>query len=83
MTYSNSYGGNPVSCTIGTAVLDVIKNESLLESAANVGKSLLAKLKGLMAEHEELGDIRGMGLSIVLEMITDKVCQYCLHRQSQ
>lgn len=71
--YSNSFGGNPVSCSMGLAVLEVIRNEHLLTSASLVGKDLMGRLKGLEAKHPNIGQVRGAGLSLVIDIVTDKV----------
>jgi ethanolamine-phosphate phospho-lyase len=67
----NTYGGNPVSCAIGLAVLDVIKEEGLQENAKVVGEHLLANLNELQEKHSLIGDVRGLGLHIGVEMVKD------------
>jgi 4-aminobutyrate aminotransferase-like enzyme/Ser/Thr protein kinase RdoA (MazF antagonist) len=71
MEYFNTFGGNPVSCAIGLAVLDVIANEQLQEHARQVGEHLLAGLRGLMARHRIIGDVRGLGLFVGVELVLD------------
>ncbi len=71
MEYFNSFGGNPVSCAVGQAVLDVIKDEKLQEHADNVGRYLLDQLKSLQHGHEIIGDVRGRGLFIGVELVQD------------
>lgn len=63
------FGGNPVACSIGLAVLEVIKNEKLMSSTRCVGRYLLQGLTGLMERHPTIGDVRGMGLYIGVEMV--------------
>jgi 4-aminobutyrate aminotransferase-like enzyme len=70
--YFNTFGGNPVSCAVGMAVLDVIENESLIENARAVGAYLRDGLRGLANMHEIIGDIRGAGLFIGVELVTDR-----------
>ena len=71
MEYFNSFGGNPVSCEIGQAVLDVIKEEKLQENAYRIGEYLLDGLKNMQNNHNIIGDIRGRGLFIGIELIKD------------
>ena len=72
MEYFNTFGGNPVSCRIGLAVLDVIEEEGLREHARRVGERLLAGLKGLVERHPIVGDARGTGLFQGIELVTDR-----------
>ena len=72
MEYFNSFGGNPVSCEIGRAVLDVIEEEKLQENAYIVGEILLDGLKNIQNNHNIIGDVRGRGLFIGIELIKDK-----------
>jgi 4-aminobutyrate aminotransferase-like enzyme/Ser/Thr protein kinase RdoA (MazF antagonist) len=71
MEYFNTFGGNPVSCAIGLAVLDVIKEESLQSHAEITGQYLKKQLKTLQVAHEVIGDVRGLGLFLGIEIITD------------
>ena len=68
MEYFNTFGGNPVSCAAGTAVLEVIQNENLQENALRVGNKLLEDLNTLSASHEIVADVRGLGLFIGIEL---------------
>jgi len=72
MEYFNTFGGNPVSCAIGLAVLDVIEQEGLQKNARVTGNYLLEKLRTLQASHELLGDVRGLGLYIGAELVLDR-----------
>lgn len=71
MEYFNTFGGNPVSCAIGLAVLDVIQTEGLQANAARVGAFLLDGLRALQARHPGIGQVRGRGLFIGAELVTD------------
>lgn len=70
--YFNTFGGSPVSCAAGLAVLDVIEREGLQENARVVGKYLVAGLTELAKKHAVIGDIRGSGLFIAVEFVKDR-----------
>ena len=69
--YFNTYGGNPVSCRAAIAVLDVIERENLMEHARTVGSYLLEKMKDLGQRYEIIGDVRGRGLFMGIELVRD------------
>ncbi|XP_036919049.1 alanine--glyoxylate aminotransferase 2, mitochondrial isoform X2 [Sturnira hondurensis] len=72
----NTFGGNPVACAIGSAVLEVIKEENLQENSQEVGTYMLLEFAKLRDEFEIIGDVRGKGLMIGVEMVKDKAsCQ--------
>ncbi|RUL78885.1 aminotransferase class III-fold pyridoxal phosphate-dependent enzyme [Dyella choica] len=71
MEYFNTFGGNPVSCAIALAVLDVIAEEQLQENARRVGAFLMDGLRQLQQRHACIGDVRGRGLFIGAELVRD------------
>ncbi|HCB48894.1 MAG TPA: hypothetical protein DEP47_05075, partial [Chloroflexi bacterium] len=73
MEYFNTFGGNPVSCAIGLAVLDVLEEEGLQNNALVVGKLLKDELGRLQEKHPLVGDVRGLGLFIGVELVKDRV----------
>jgi len=75
MEYFNTFGGNPVSAAIGQTVLDVIVDESLQRNALNVGNYLMDEVRKLAKEIEFIGDVRGSGLFIGVELVMDKATQ--------
>lgn len=71
LEFFSSFGGNPVTCAIGDAVLDVIAEEGLQQHAKNVGDYLITLLKQLQKKYSELADIRGSGLFLGIEILND------------
>lgn len=72
MEYFNTFGGNPVSCAIGLAVLDIIEEDGLQANALDVGGYLLEGLSALAPDHPVIGDVRGMGLYVGVELVLDR-----------
>jgi hypothetical protein len=72
MEYFNSFGGNPVSCAVGMAVLDVIEQEGLRENALRTGAYLLERFRDMQARHDLVGDVRGRGLYQGVELVRDR-----------
>jgi 4-aminobutyrate aminotransferase-like enzyme len=67
--YFNTYGGNPVSCAAGLAVLDVIEVEGLQQNALMMGNYLLERLLGLMSDYPTLGEPHGSGLLMGIDIL--------------
>jgi 4-aminobutyrate aminotransferase-like enzyme len=67
--YFNTFGGNPVSCAVALAVLDVLEEEQLMENAKRVGEQLQKGLSAIQAEDERIADVRGSGLFIAVELL--------------
>jgi 4-aminobutyrate aminotransferase-like enzyme len=72
MEFFSTFGGNTVSCAIGLAVLDVLRDEDLQSHARIVGEYLLARLRPLVDEHPRVGDIRGSGFFLGVELVRDR-----------
>ncbi len=72
MEYFNSFGGNPVSCEIGKAVLRIIQEEKLQQNAKLVGTTIKSGLNKLKDKHEMIGDVRGLGLFLGIELVQDR-----------
>lgn len=70
--YFNTFGGNTVSAAVGMVVLGVIESEGLLESAARVGAHFQEELDRLADRHERIGEIRGSGLYLGVELVADR-----------
>jgi len=71
MEYFTTFGGNPVSCAVGLAVLDVLKDDRLQQNALRVGNQLLAGLKSFVGKYNMVADARGAGLFLGLELVCD------------
>ena len=73
VTYFNTFGGNPVSCATGLAVLDVLQDERLQENALQMGIYLMAGLKQLQGRYPVIADVRGLGLYVGVDLVEDLV----------
>ncbi|TMK84345.1 MAG: aminotransferase class III-fold pyridoxal phosphate-dependent enzyme, partial [Actinobacteria bacterium] len=70
--FFSTFGGNPVACVAALAVLDVLRDEGLVENAADVGAYLLGRLEELSARHPLVGDVRGRGLLAGVDLVRDR-----------
>lgn len=70
--FFSTFGGNNVACAAGIAVLDVIRDESLIANAAAAGDYLREQLAGLAARHDLIGDVRGIGLATGVELVRNR-----------
>lgn len=69
---SSSYGGNPLAATAALATVQTILDEGLVDNSANVGSVLLRELEALQEKYEIIGDVRGKGLLIGLDLVKDR-----------
>jgi len=72
LEFSSTFGGNPVSCAIAITLMDVIQKEKLLTSSTQVGKRLRERLREMMKRSQHIGDVRGHGLAIGIEIVHDQ-----------
>jgi 4-aminobutyrate aminotransferase-like enzyme/Ser/Thr protein kinase RdoA (MazF antagonist) len=72
MEYFSTFGGNTVSCAVGSAVLDVMRDDALQAHALEVGAAMLAGLRALLDKHALVGDVRGSGLFLGVELVKDR-----------
>ncbi len=70
--HGTTFGGNPVSCAAGVAVMKTIADQGLVANAAARGVELKAGLRKLMAADDRIGDVRGLGLMVGVEMVRDR-----------
>jgi len=70
--YFNTFGGNPVSCAVASAVIDVIEGENLVDNAAEVGDYILQRFNELQSRHEMIGDVRGRGLFFGIDLVENR-----------
>ena len=87
-----TYGGNPVSCSAALAVLDIFKEEGMLQKSEILGKKLRERFESFKDQYELIGDVRGLGAMLALELVKDretkepapeeakKLTQFCYER---
>ena len=67
-----TYAGSPLACAAGLAVLEVIREEQLLERAHRIGHFMLSRLKGLQARFPCIGEVRGLGAMVAVELVRNR-----------
>jgi 4-aminobutyrate aminotransferase-like enzyme len=72
MEFFSTFGGNPVACVAGLAVLDVVEEEKLQQNALRIGTRLIEGLKTLQTRHALIGDVRGSGLFLGIDLVLDR-----------
>ncbi len=82
MEFFSTYGGNPVSCAAGLAVLDVLEDEELQDNALRVGEYFKEALHELQLRHPLIGDVRGLGLFLGVDLVTDRETRRPATRQA-
>lgn len=73
MEYFSTFGGNTVACAVGNAVLDVLEQEQLQAHSLEIGNYLLEYMRPLVKQHAIVGDVRGSGLFLGMELVRDRV----------
>ncbi|RLE60633.1 MAG: aspartate aminotransferase family protein, partial [Thermoprotei archaeon] len=71
-SHASTFGGNPISCAVACAVIDVIREENLLQNAEKQGEYIIKRFKELQEKYEMIGDVRGKGLMIGVELVKDR-----------
>jgi 4-aminobutyrate aminotransferase len=71
-SHASTFGGNPVSCAAALATIDLLKT-SLMKNATDVGAFMFDRLRELQQKHKIIGDVRGRGLMIGIELVKDRV----------
>jgi 4-aminobutyrate aminotransferase-like enzyme/Ser/Thr protein kinase RdoA (MazF antagonist) len=82
MEFFSTFGGNPVSCAAGLAVLDVLRDERLQENALRVGNGLCRRLEELQERHPIIGDVRGSGLFLGVDLVKDRATREAATEQA-
>ena len=82
MEFFSTFGGNPVACAAGLAVLDVLEEEQLQQRALRVGTYLMNGLKALQGQHALIGDVRGSGLFLGVDLVLDRDTREAAPRQA-
>ena len=88
--HGTTFGGNPVSCAASIATIGVIRREGLLDHTVKLGELALQRLKRIAADHPAVGDVRGTGLMVGIELVSadglpdrqrcDELLRYCFEQ---
>ena len=73
LRHINTFGGHPAGCAVALETIAIMEEEGLLERSATVGADLLARLRKALGDHPLVGDVRGRGLLIGIELVADQV----------
>lgn len=73
--FFSTFGGSTLSCRVGKTVLDIVDDEGLMQNAADMGVRLMKGLHALARQHDVIGDVRGMGLFVGVELVRDRVAR--------
>jgi 4-aminobutyrate aminotransferase len=76
-------GGNPVACAAALEGIALMKDEHLLENAARQGNYAIRRLKEMMADHSIIGDVRGLGLLLGIELVKDRKTRQAALREAE
>lgn len=76
---STSYGGNPMACAVVAEVVSVMREEALVEHCARLGEHALAELRALRDRHPIVGDVRGRGALLAIELVKDRATREPFH----
>jgi 4-aminobutyrate aminotransferase/(S)-3-amino-2-methylpropionate transaminase len=68
-----TYGGNPLACTVGLAVIDIIEEENLCQRADEIGERVTARWTAMQKRFPQIGDIRGLGAMMAMELVDDPI----------
>jgi len=69
---SSSYGGNPLAAAAGLAAVEIILQEDLAKNAERVGRVMLTRLEQMKEKHRAIGDVRGVGLMLGIDLVKDR-----------
>ena len=80
--FFSTFGGSTLSCRVGRAVLDIVDDEGLMQNARDMGARLMEGLQAMAGQHPLIGDVRGQGLFVGVELVTDRDTREAATRQT-